>query len=103
MFWHDVAGARRELDRRKGERLTDVWQVRIMRDYWQFTANDFDRLIGDVAARELPDDRHVALSLSFTLYVKADRPSAWRQRLKDAVAGQADLETALRNFLQPPP
>ncbi len=102
LFWHDVGDARGELDTSKGERLTEFWQVRVFRDLFTFTAADFERIVGEITAKELLDDRLVALSLAFTIYAANERPRRWRDRLKRSVRGVQELKDALQKLLHPP-
>lgn len=44
----------------------------------------------------------VALSLVFNLYKLADRPRAWRIKLKKLVASNDELSKQLDNYLRPP-
>lgn len=103
LFWHDVAQIRLELDKEKGERLVDWWRVGTFRDYCKFGKDDFDWITSEITSRSLPDDRLVALSLAFQIYRDNERPRKWRARLKKIVAGDQELETALRGSLHPPP
>ncbi len=102
LFWYDVAQTRLALDKKKNERLTDWWRVRLFRDYWRFQPADFDRISDDIKRHSLMDDRLVALSLAFHLYVDGERPRSWRIKLKKIVAGQKELEVALHTCFHPP-
>jgi hypothetical protein len=103
LFWYEVAAARRYRDKKKKERLTEVWQVSLFGSYWEFKPNDFERLLAYVNERPLRDDRLVALSAAFRLYVQNGRPRRWREALKAAVAGTPTLRAALHNQLRPAP
>lgn len=103
LFWFDVADCRRLLERKPEERLVDWWRARIFRDYWAFDAGDFEVVIGWIAEREFVEDKLVALSLAFQLYIDASRPAKWRKPLKDAVAGVEELEGRLETLFHPPP
>lgn len=103
LLWFEVTQARRLRRRKKNERLTDVWQVSLFGSYWQFNPDDFERVLVDVGSRPLRDDRLVALSLAFRLYIQAKRPRDWREALKAAAATSAVLRTALHMHLHPPP
>ncbi|MFL9841731.1 hypothetical protein ABS767_12215 [Sphingomonas sp. ST-64] len=102
LFWHDVGQARRFREKKKRERITAVWQVSIFGSYWQFTPEAFDRVLEYVSTRTVKDDRLVALSLAFKLYVQAGRPRKWRDAMKSAAETPA-LRAALKNHLRPPP
>lgn len=102
IYWTSVAERRVHLAK-KGERMVDDWQIAFMHPFWGFTADDFDRCLTWVCDKLGLDDRLVALSRCTTLYVAADRPAAWRARLRAAVAGQVELEAALEARLHPKP
>ncbi|WP_457798316.1 hypothetical protein [Methylocystis sp. S23] len=83
--------------------MTNFWQVSLFGAFWDFGPDDFDYLSNAIEIRQEQDDKLVALSLAFHQYVKADRPRAWRERLKRLVQGNVELETSLSDFLNPPP
>jgi hypothetical protein len=103
LFWYEVGQARRVRLKRKKEPVTDFWQVSVFGSYWQFGSGDFDRILADVSGRSLPDDRRVALSLAFRIYVQAQRPRKWLTALKGAVARFPLLRSALHGHLHPSP
>lgn len=103
LFWYEVGQARRFRLKKKKERLTDFWQVSLFGSYWQFGPHDFERILADARLRSLPDDRRVALSLAFRLYVQAQRPRKWLTALKAAVAKSPLLRKTLHGHLHPPP
>lgn len=103
LFWYEVGQARRVRQKKRNERLTNFWQVTLFGSYWQFGPDDFDRIFDDIKSRSLSDDRLVALSLAFRLYVQAGRPRKWLQALKAAVAKTPALYVALHTHLHPPP
>ncbi|WP_199063760.1 hypothetical protein [Serratia sp. ASV30] len=103
LFWYEVGQARRVRQRKRKERLTNFWQVNLFGSYWQFGPDDFDRILADIESRPLRDDRLVALSLVFQLYVQAGRPRKWLKALKVAVAKIPTFRAALHTHLHPPP
>lgn len=102
LYWTSVAERRVHLAK-KGERMVDDWQIAFMHPFWGFTADDFDHCLTWVCDKPDIDDRLVALSRCTTLHIAADRPAAWRARLRAAVAGQVELESALETRLRPKP
>jgi hypothetical protein len=86
----------------KGEKLTDDWPITYLGHFWRFGAEDFERCLEWVAAKEA-DDRAVALSRCLQIYVDADRPSAWLAPLRAAVADDAALAATLETRLDPKP
>lgn len=103
LFWYEVGQARRFRKKKNKERVTDIWQVSLFGSYWRFKADDFDLVLADVKQRRLLDDRLVALSLVFQLYVQARRPKNWLRKLKTKVCRIPALSAALQNHLHPPP
>lgn len=103
LFWHVVGGARLDYDSRKGERLTDAWPALVFTPLLRFGDTDFDRILDEVGRRDGLDDRMVALSLAFRLYVGAGRPRRWRDRLKRVAGGEEALVAQLHGLLNPPP
>jgi hypothetical protein len=103
LFWYEVGAARRYRDKKKKERLTAVWQVSLFGSYWQFKTDDFDRVLSYVNERSLRDDRLIALSAVFRLYVQEKRPRKWREAMKAEVASTPFLRAALHGHLHPPP
>lgn len=102
LYWTSVAERRVHLAA-KGERMIDDWQISFMDPFWRFGADDFDRCLGWVREKETLDDRLVALSRCLVLFVAADRPVDWLERMQDATSGQAELETALGERIDPRP
>ncbi|TIL69590.1 hypothetical protein [Mesorhizobium sp.] len=103
LFWYEAGQARRFRQKKKKERVKDFWQVSLFGSYSQFGPDDFDRIVADIGLRSLRDDRLVALSLAFHLYVQAQRPRKWREALRASVAKIPALRSALQNHLHPPP
>ncbi len=103
LFWYDVNDQRQILDGRKGERLTDWWQARIFDGLWEFDADHFTEAIDWIKAKDLLDDKFVALTLAFSLYLGSGRPPAMRRRLWKAVNGNKALSEKLKLLLNPPP
>jgi hypothetical protein len=101
LFWYEIAHARAELDKSKGERLTEPWQVRVFPDFTEFGADDFEQIIHDVQGRVLLDDQLVALSLAHAIYLKAGRPKRWLRALHRTADSTAELKERLQRLLHP--
>lgn len=102
LYWASIAEGRARLEK-KGERLTDDWQVAYLGHFWRFGPEDFERCLEWVTSKEHLDDRLVAQSRSIALYVEADRPEGWRDRLTSASAAEPELESTLGTRLDPRP
>lgn len=102
LFWHTIEAARQKAEK-KGERVVDWWTVQIWPPFVGFTATDFDGALDCVSSRTAPDDRLVALSLAFQLYVEQGRPAALRHRLKLASRSEPALIERIQTLLHVPP
>ncbi len=100
-FWFEVEKTRHFIEKR-GNRLTDFWQASLHPPFWQFVIGDFDDVISDIKNRPERDDKLVALSVAFKLYVQNDRPRAWRDKLKTCVGNDPELSDKLSKCLKPP-
>ena len=103
LFWHIVAEERRWLDSTKGERLTDWWRATLWPSYVSFQSEDFAQATYDAGARPLIDDRLVALSLAFKLYVEGGRKADRRMLLKKVASSSDEITVRLKELMHPPP
>lgn len=103
LFWYEVVCVRRIRYKRRKDRLTNFWQVNLSNSYWQFVSDNFDCITIDIESRPLRDDRLVALSLAFYLYVHAGRPKKWLRRLNAVTEKISVLSEALHSLLHPQP
>lgn len=101
LFWYTIEEARRKAEK-KGERVTDWWRAQIWPSFVGFTAADFDAALAFASSRTVPDDKLVALSLAFKLYVESGRPVPLRRRLKAACTSEPALVERLQTLLHPP-
>jgi hypothetical protein len=103
LFWHAIAATRaREVDGEK--RITAWWQVRWETgDFWMPKPDDLERLFENMKHQPLMDDRTVALTAIFTVYVNEKRPRQLREQMKRGVAGAPQLEATLYELLHPKP
>ncbi len=102
LFWFEVQGSREAIDRKHGLRLTSFRQVAIFGSFWLFEEGDFGYVAEEISRQILPDNKLIALSLAFNLYIAAKRPHAWRVKLKKLVAHNEALSEQLDNYLRPP-
>ncbi|EPS9414291.1 NACHT domain-containing protein [Escherichia coli] len=101
LFWYELGQARRVRQKKRKVRLTHFGQVSLYDSYWRFESNDFDKILVDIKSRSLRDDKLVALSLAFHLYVQTNRPRKWLRALKAAVAKIPTLRETLHTYLHP--
>ena len=102
LFWYLVAQARARLDEGKRERLTDWWSAHTWGSYVRFTSEDFAVILGEIPRRSFTDDKLVALSLAFSLYVQGGRKRGQRLMLKSTVRGHEELASRLSELMHPP-
>lgn len=101
LYWTSVAACRERITA-KGEVLRDDWQMAFIGHFWRFGPEDFERCLAWIAEKG-GDDRFVALSRCVQLYIQADRPSAWLEPLRAAVADDPGLTDFLETRLNPKP
>lgn len=101
-FWYDVQTSRRRMHKKPSDRLTFYRQAAFFGSFWSFGPDDFEYACDAVTQQSEQDDKLVALSLAFDLYVQAGRTKPHRQRLKTIVAGNQELEERLGIFFKPP-
>ena len=101
LFWEDIKATRRKLED-DGNRLDDDWPVQWREHYWSFGVDSFDRILDSLKARNLQDDRLVALSLAFRVYQLAEKPAEWLDQLRASVSDDAALAPRLDRLLNPP-
>lgn len=102
LFWYDVEETRAGLDKKRGERLDEFWRAMIFGAYWRFGEDDFEYVTGQILGQPSSDNRLVALSLAFRIYVVNKRPRRWRERLKALASRDSNLSARLTRYLHPP-
>lgn len=103
LFWFEVEKTRGWLNKKKNERLIEYWRVSIFNHFWKFTNDDFSMILKDIEAKPLIDDRLVALSLAFQIYVDNGKKRSQLNQIKETVSGELILEESLNLYLHPPP
>lgn len=102
-FWYDVRKTSQLAPfGNNGTRLTYFWQAYRLGPYCRFGIDDFDYVTESISTEADQDDRLVALTLAFDIYAKGNRPPVWRDRLKELVKGNDELEERLDLLLNPP-
>ena len=102
LFWYEIEQARTGLDRKRGERLDEIWRAAISDAFWRFGEDDFDYVVEQMASQN-GDNRLVALSLAFNIYVEIGEPRKLREQLKARVASDSKMTARLNIYLHPPP
>ena len=102
LYWTSIERARATKIANSDEPLTDDWSVSCLGHFWLFDTASLPRLLKYIRSRTLQDDRLVALSTAFRVYVQADRPEYILTNLENAVADDSALRHQLNMLLNPP-
>jgi hypothetical protein len=103
LFWHATTVIRA---RKKGKnnRIVIWRQVSwYIKDLWAPNIYDLNRLFEDLEQKPLIDDRLIALSAIFQIYIDTKRQRQLLYRMKQAVEGNLQLEKTLNEFFHPKP
>lgn len=101
-FWYEAGKAREGLDKKCNERLSEFYQVPMNQAFWRFHESDFDYALTQISERSMPEEKQLALSLAFDLYVLGGRGRKRRETLKRTVAAEPALAARLAIYLRPP-
>jgi CHAT domain len=101
LFWFEVKKSRKSRDEKLKERLINFRQASIYGSFWQFEGTDFEYVAEEISLQPFLDNKLVALSLAFNLYIAANRPPALLMQLEQ-LAAKNDLSEWLSNSLRPP-
>ena len=85
LFWFGIGRARKAMSKKDNDRLINYWRASVFDSFWRFEIDDFENVTDEISRRDFIDDKLVALSLAFDLYVKAGRSRTWREKLKKLV------------------
>lgn len=102
LYWASIEQARDTKAANSSEPLTDDWSISWLGHFWKFDTASLPRLLDYIRSRELQDDKFVALSTTFRVYVQAGRPVYILNSLQDAVADDSVLQHQLDLLLNPP-
>jgi len=98
LFWYVIGHERKK----KGERIVDAWMALAMQTYLHFDAHDFDGAVQAINERPLADDKEVALTLAYRIYLQSESQPKCLETLKASVAADKHLKARLANLLKPP-
>ncbi len=102
LYWASIEQARSTKVLKSDKPLIDDWAVSCRGHYWAFDTASLPRLLDYMRSRTLLEDRMVALSTAFRVFVQADRPSHILTGLHDAVTDNSALQDQLDSLLNPP-
>ena len=101
LFWYVIA-QERKAKQKTGERVVDAWMALAVSTYLHFEGHDFDGAIQAIVERPLSDDKEVALTLAYRIYVHSGSQPEHLARLKASVAADRYLKARLAGMLKPP-
>lgn len=102
LYWASIEQARATKAEKSGETLTDDWSVSRLGHFWAFDTASLPRLIDYMRSRESQDDRLVALSRAFQVFVQTDKPLHILNSLCAVVDDDSVLRHQLDILLNPP-
>lgn len=102
LYWFSIEQARLAQVERTGQSLTDDWLVSCMGPFWKFDADSLPRLIEYIGSSLLHDDRSVALSTAYRVYLQNDKPAKILNQIQNAIADDPILTSKLVLLLNPP-
>lgn len=100
LFWYDVAVAREGRVHR--DPVIHVSQLIGFQPFWSLNNENFDVACDDIVSLTDMQDRQMALSMAFNIFVKHGKPTSWESQLKTAVGCHAELRGQLDASLNPP-
>jgi hypothetical protein len=102
LYWASIEQARLHKAAKSSEPLTDDWSVSWLGHFWKFDTTSLPRILDFMRSRTLQDDRLIALSTAFRVYLQADKPAHILASLQDAAADEPVLQNQLDILLHPP-
>ncbi|MBF8774030.1 NACHT domain-containing protein [Pseudomonas fulva] len=100
LFWFEVAVARKGRVHR--DPVIHVSQLLGFQPFWTLNQNNFDVACDDIMNLTDLQDRHMALSMAFRIFLEHGKPGLWETQLKTAAESHSELVSRLELFLNPP-
>ncbi|WP_236232550.1 NACHT domain-containing protein [Pseudomonas tohonis] len=100
LFWYDVTVARE--GRIHHAPVTHVWQLRGFSPFWSLNKENFSLACEQIISLKNMQDRLMALSMAYNIYLEHGNPSPWLVQLRYATDYHEELRSCLENFLNPP-
>lgn len=101
-YWFSIEHARLAQLASTGESLTDDWRASWTGPFWKFDAESFPRLLNYISCSSLHDDRLVALSTAYRVYLQNDKPVEVLAQLHNAIGDDPVLTNQLELLVNPP-
>ena len=102
LYWNSIQQARNIEMSNSDKKVTDDGAISWLGHFWHFDTTSLPRLLNYMHTCPLEDDRLVALSTAFRVYLQTDRSESILALLRDAVADEPVLRERLNTLLEPP-
>ncbi len=102
LYWASIDQARRRYTSESAEPLIDDRLVSWLGHFWRFDESSLPRLLDFIRSRPSLEDKLVALSTAFRVYLQADSPENILRCLEEAATGYTELRDRLNTLLNPP-
>lgn len=100
LFWYDVAIARRGRVHR--EPVNQVWQLLGFQPFWSLNKENFTLACEQIVSLTDMQDRLMALSMAFNIYMEHGSPPSGVIQLRQATECHVELRAHLETLLNPP-
>lgn len=101
LYWASIEQAKLNNALRSSKPLINDHLVSWLGHFWNFDTTSLPRLLDFVQSRELLEDKLVALSTSFGIYIQSAKHAGILSSLENAVAKNEDLQCQLNTLLNP--
>ena len=101
LFWNYAEYIRLPTAKRKARRISSEWQLSTIDHVWNFDTERFDDVLNFIDKKKFLDDKLVALTLGYRLYLKANKNEKMKAKLEHCVKGNLELENQLAQLLTP--
>ena len=101
LYWASIEQARRARETKSPKTLDSDWSVSWMGHFWKFDIESLPRLIEFMKKRKSKDDRLVALSTAFRIYMDSEKQKSVLKLLESAVKNESFLNDRLIEYLNP--
>jgi len=102
LYWASIEQARKFRSEKSKEPLRNDGPVSWVGHFWKFDEKSLSRVLEFVKTKSLHDDKMVALSTAFRIYLQNDKPDHILNQLNEVVSGDSALKDQLDNLLNPP-
>lgn len=101
IYWASIEQARTNKYAKSKEPLTDDYSIHWLGHFWKFDTESLPRLLDYMHKRPLQDDRMMALSTAFRVYIQENKPDHILKDIQAAANDDEVLKKQLDAFLNP--